>query len=278
VRLLRIRLDQRSFLTASGQPGRKSKQDDEETGESHAEEYSVPVRSAAGRNLTGGVPVEANGTKTGVSMMIQFPKGAAAAVATAACLVSGAALAENPLGFYVGAGVGESTVRSDDLGDGYGYYGGYGDHHFAWKALVGIRPIPIVGAELEYIDFGHPGGDGGYYDSYHYGGPDTHPRAIAAFAVGHLPLPLPLLDVYAKAGAARLHTDVNGYDGPGCPAGQFCPPFVGVAARDAWDTRFAYGVGVQSTLWSVALRAEYERIDSPYGDPDLLTVGATWTF
>jgi hypothetical protein len=118
------------------------------------------------------------------------------------------AFADNPLGVYVGAGVGESTVRSDN---GYGYndsfgYGGYysQDHHFAWKVAAGIRPIPAAGAELEYIDFGHPGSDGDYYSNTYYVGPDSHPRAIAAFGVGHLPLPLPFLDVFGKLGVARL--------------------------------------------------------------------------
>jgi hypothetical protein len=37
-------------------------------------------------------------------------------------------------------------------------------------------------------------------------------------------------------------------------------------------------VGVQSKWWGVALRAEYERISSRFGDPDALTVSATWTF
>ncbi len=129
-------------------------------------------------------------------------------VAAATCLASTVACADNLLGFYAGVGMGESTVRSDDGygygGSGYDYYHYHDDdHHFGWKAIAGIRPLPIVGAEVEYIDFGHPGSDDYYYDRYHYYGPDSHPRAIAAFAVGHIPLPLPFLDVYAKAGAAR---------------------------------------------------------------------------
>ena len=143
-------------------------------------------------------------------------------LAAGACAAAAPARAENLLGFYVGAGVGESTVRSDDnFSGGFGYDGFYNDprHHFGWKALAGIRPISIVGAELEYIDFGHPGGDGGYY-GYNYG-PDSHPRAIAAFGVGHLPLPIPFLDIFGKAGAARLHTNVDGFDGSACGGNQF---------------------------------------------------------
>ena len=129
----------------------------------------------------------------------------------------------NPLGFYLGLDVGESTVRSDNnylygYNDFNGYYGGPYDysHHFAWKAAAGIRPISVVGAELEYLDFGHPGSDTTYYyNNFNYG-PDSHPRAIALFGVGYLPLPVPFLDVYGKAGIARLHTNVNGFDGQIC--------------------------------------------------------------
>ena len=55
-----------------------------------------------------------------------------------------------------------------------------------------------------------------------------------------------------------------------------CPPIL--SRQNQSDNKFAYGVGVQSKAWGVAFRAEYERISSPYGDPDALTVSATWTF
>jgi opacity protein-like surface antigen len=201
-----------------------------------------------------------------------------AIVGAGTCVASNSASADNLLGLYAGVGVGESTVRSDNgYAPGYGYYDD--DHHTAWKAMVGIRPLPIVGAELEYIDFGHPGSDDNYYNNYYYYGPDSHPRAIAAFAVGHIPLPLPFLDVYGKAGAARLHTDVNGFDGGYCPPNphQACVPTT--PSQSVWDTRFAYGAGVQSRFWAgLTVRAEYERISSPYGDPDAFSVGVTWTF
>src|ERR1700679_2672179 len=81
-----------------------------------------------------------------------------------ACAASTTALADddspgNPLGFYVGAGVGESTVRSGKQGDGL--RGERNDSEFAWKLIAGVRPIPFVGAEFEYTDFGHPNHDVG---------------------------------------------------------------------------------------------------------------------
>jgi opacity protein-like surface antigen len=206
-----------------------------------------------------------------------------AAVAMGACGAARPAAADNLLGFYAGLGAGDSTVRSDrNFASDYGYYDYDHDHHTAWKAMVGIRPLAVIGAELEYIDFGHPGGDAGYYNyeyNYYYG-PDSHPRAIAAFGVGHIPLPLPFLDVYAKAGVARLHTNVNGFDGS-CGYDGFnpCAPTAVEPSHSVWDTRFAYGAGVQYRFFfGMSVRAEYERISSPYGDPDLFSVGATYTF
>jgi hypothetical protein len=191
-----------------------------------------------------------------------------------ACGASTAALADNLLGFYVGAGAGYSTIRSDD--SAYGLPGYYNDHQTAWKVIAGIRPLPILGAEYEYIDFGQPGNHNGYYDTNYYG-LDTHPRASALFAVGYLPLPIPLIDVYGKAGVARLQMDVTTFV-PSCSTPPNCSSPPTYFRQSQTDNRFAYGVGVQSKYWGVSFRAEYERISSQYGDPDALTVSATWTF
>jgi Outer membrane protein beta-barrel domain len=195
------------------------------------------------------------------------------AILIAAGSVSTTAMADDLLGFYVGAGAGISTIRSDDAA--YGLPAHYNDHETAWKAIVGVRPISILGAELEYIDFGHPSAA---YDpnNTNSNGFDSHPRAGVLFGVGYLPLPIPLIDIYGKAGVARLETDVTTTQGQMCGANVSCPPVY--SRHNQTDSRFAYGVGVQSKVWGFALRAEYERIDSQYGDPDALTVSATWTF
>jgi opacity protein-like surface antigen len=197
-----------------------------------------------------------------------------AALAVAACGASTAALAEDPLGFYLGAGVGYSTIRSDD--PAFGLPGYFDDHQTAWKVIAGVRPLPIVGAEFEYIDFGQPSVNG-YYNTNYYG-LDSHPRAAALFGVGYLPLPIPFFDVFGKAGAARLQTDVTSSVLQSCTTGGVCTAYPVFSRQDQVDYRFAYGVGVQSRAWGFAFRAEYERISSPYGDPDALTVSATYSF
>jgi Outer membrane protein beta-barrel domain len=195
-----------------------------------------------------------------------------AMLAVGACAASTAALAENPAGFYLGAGVGYSTIRSDDAS--YGLPGYYNDHQTAWKVIAGVRPISVIGAEFEYIDFGQPGNHFGY-NSINYYGLDSHPRAAALFGVGYLPLPIPFFDVFGKAGVARLQTDVTSLT---CPVNSPNCALPILSRQNQTDNRFAYGVGVQSKAWGVSFRAEYERISSQFGDPDALTVSATWTF
>jgi len=198
-----------------------------------------------------------------------------AILSVGACAASTAALADNPVGFYLGAGAGYSTVRSDDAAYGLPSY--FNDHQTAWKVIAGVRPIPFLGAEYEYIDFGHPSHDYGNFNSFANYGLDSHPRASALFGVGYLPLPIPFFDVFGKAGVARLQTDVTTIVNS-CPGPSNCvaPPIY--SRHDETSNRFAYGVGLQSKYWGISFRAEYERISSQFGDPDAVTVSATWTF
>jgi hypothetical protein len=92
------------------------------------------------------------------------------------------------------------------------------------------------------------------------------------------PIPVPFLDVFAKAGAARLQTKVHGEIlGLFCPLTAVAPGCPFFSASES-TTDFAYGVGVQLKFSALAVRAEYERIDSGLGAPDLLSLGVTWTF
>jgi opacity protein-like surface antigen len=202
-----------------------------------------------------------------------------AAILLLALGVTGAStrvLAED-LGFYVGAALGESHVRSEKeiLGDtDYDY--DFDGHHSAWKVDAGMRPIAPLGVEMEYIDFGNPSG-----------GPTNAPlgeltqataKAFTLFGLGYLPLPVPFLDVYGKLGIARLHTTTTEVSpSPVCPVG-FGPCGPSTFNISDWSTDLAYGAGVQGRIGALAIRAEYERIAASGGNPDLISLGVTWTF
>lgn len=183
-------------------------------------------------------------------------------------------MAENLLGLYAGAAVGQSQV---DTGSG-GVVPSPTDHfrknHSAFKIMAGVRPISLLGAELAYIDFGHPSGALG-------GAPaDVGMKAVAAFAV--LYLPVPVVDVYVKAGAARLQSTINGTVYSACVIlpGQLpgnCQPSAPFRV-DRTNTSFAAGAGAQFKVGSLAVRAEYERFTTVGGNPRLVSVGITWTF
>jgi opacity protein-like surface antigen len=199
----------------------------------------------------------------------------AALLALGALGASTAALADDPVGFYVGGGVGESTIRSDD--PGFGLPGYFNDHQTAWQGVLGVRPLNwYVGAEAEYIDFGQPSNRHRHANDPNFFGEDSHPRAPILYGVGYLPIPVPYLDVFGKAGVARLKMDLNQFDRD-CSTS---PCVVTPAGRaTVTQTKFAYGAGVQSRFpFGLTVRAEYERISSPFGDPDAFMVSAFWRF
>src|SRR5437879_8457902 len=106
----------------------------------------------------------------------------------------------------------------------------------------------------------------------------SHPKAPAVFATGYLPIPLPYLDIFAKAGVAELKSSLNASAQATCPINLPCIPIlIPPYSASSSDTRFAYGAGVQVKLASLAVRAEYERIHSSSGDPDLLSLALTST-
>jgi hypothetical protein len=190
-------------------------------------------------------------------------------------VLSRAGLADTPIGLYIGAGGGQADVRMHQTLEYIGY--DLSRHDRGWKVMVGVRPVRIVGAELEYLDFGSP--------SYRFGQLPVagvlHAKAQGLFGLLYAPIPAQFLDVYAKIGLARLQNSTNGtMPGPAaaCVRGVvYCPTTMDVAtSRTNVDP--GYGAGVQFKLQAVAIRAEYERISSNTGDADLASLGLTWTF
>lgn len=148
-------------------------------------------------------------------------------------------------GFYIGAGLGqsESGVRAGSFN--------FKDRDTGYKLIAGFRPLDLFSAELNYLDLGKPAS----------GAQQAKTHGVGAF--GMLFLPLPIVDVYGKAGLVSWKTDATGP----------------TLAFNRSGSDFAWGAGVQFHLGSLAARLEYEALDA--GDlakPTFLTLGATYTF
>jgi opacity protein-like surface antigen len=175
----------------------------------------------------------------------------------------GQSYAADLLGAYVGVGVGQSRVEVTTSS----FYGGYvpsqdfRENHSAFKVMVGIRPISMLGGEIAYVDFGHPSGSLFGYPA------DASIKGAAAFGV--LYLPIPIVDIYVKAGLARLESSVSGGDPYPVTCGIPCGPQLFQLNRT--NTSGAGGVGAQYKFGSWAVRAEYERFNAAGGNPSLLS-------
>lgn len=153
-------------------------------------------------------------------------------------------------GFYLGGSVGQANVDFEDTAFDFD------EDDTGYKLFVGIRPIDLFAAEVSYTDFGKPEASVGAVRT------NADVKAASAFALLYAPLPLPLVDIFAKAGFARIEQDVT--------SSSF--------RLDRTDTDFAWGVGGQLNFGSLAVRAEYERFKTDAGDPDFISIGFAWTF
>jgi opacity protein-like surface antigen len=190
--------------------------------------------------------------------------------------------AADPINFYLGGSVGESEIKLGQTEAGNPV--DFDEHQLGWKVIAGVRPISIVGAEVEYFDVGHPSAA---VNSPNFGPPapqvDIRMHGVAAFAVGYLPLPVPFVDIYGKAGVARLHSSISdSYSGPStliipCAGGNLS---CGGGSYSQSDTDWAWGIGSQIRLSDTGLhvRAEYERFTAVGEHPYLLSLGLTWVF
>lgn len=187
-----------------------------------------------------------------------------ASAAVLGALASLPAAATDLIGLYVGGAVGQSQLKAD-APLGTLDRSSLKENHSAYKVMAGIRPISPFGVEVAYVNLGHPKGNLGGLPA------DVTAKGTAAFAVIYL-LPVPVLDLYAKVGFARLQTTVNGTLFACDPAA--CPPY----RLDNTTTSYAVGAGVQVKLGSWAVRGEYEAFDTKVGRPGLATLGVTFSF
>jgi Outer membrane protein beta-barrel domain len=171
---------------------------------------------------------------------------------TLALVGSVAQAADN--GFYLGAGV--SKAKLDNV---FGA-NALDLNNTGWKAIAGIRPLDFFAVEANYMDLGSETRSAGLASAR------ADAKAFGAYAVGFLPIPVPFLDVYGKAGVARWKVDAS-------------TSGIALVRFDDKGTEFAWGAGTQLRFGSLAARLEYDNFNVRNTDGvDLYTLGLTWTF
>ncbi|HWX69024.1 MAG TPA: outer membrane beta-barrel protein [Steroidobacteraceae bacterium] len=138
--------------------------------------------------------------------------------------------------FYLGAGVVRNSLSDITA------LGGLPDiKNTSWKAYLGVRPLDWLAAEGDYIDLGSGSSASGHADG----------NAAAVYAVGFLPIPLPIVDVFGKVGLAhwKLNGNVNSLVSPG--------------SLSTNGSEFAWGIGAQAHISIVGARLEYENFNVP---------------
>jgi hypothetical protein len=195
----------------------------------------------------------------------------------------------DPFGLYGGLGIGRSTLGNSFTVINTGDTTPFAQSELGFKGLIGIRPIPWVGAELEYIDFGtsRAGTEAaaivdGFNNGQFLGGSAAE-RAGALFAVGYLPLPPGWPQFFGKVGWARLWGRYS-YTGDYNIATPSGTTYSTVYTAQTADSRgLAFGAGVQVPLGALSLRGEYERVDGsqnsgPHEKPTLISASVIWSF
>ena len=152
-------------------------------------------------------------------------------------LAAGAAQADNEL-FYLGAGISSNKVTdiasiNSDLS------------RTSWKAFAGVRPLSGFAVEADYLDLGTRTINVDSFSNTHVGY-----KAYAGYAVGFVPLPLPVVDVFAKLGFARWSESGGSTLGSG-----FGSSFTSLSAN---GTELAWGIGAQAHYGMFGGRLEYE--------------------
>jgi len=173
----------------------------------------------------------------------------AVAAIAAATLSLPARAADN--GIYLGASVGQSGVHFDEQGLKYDA------DATAFKVIGGWRILNWLAVEGNYVDLG-TGNDKIEGAKFETNVDGLSLSALGLWAIGPV-------DLYARVGAINWNADVKS-------------SALDIKASDD-GTDLTYGVGVQFRVWSLSLRAEYERFDiSDIDTVDLASLGVTWTF
>ena len=162
-------------------------------------------------------------------------------------LTLGATVAQAENGsFYLGAGV-TSNKLNDIVVEGTAFPD---LDKTSWKVFAGFRPISAFAVEADYLDLGSNTVEGACTTpccmAACVGITQSDAQVFAAYALGFLPMPVPFLDIYGKAGLAHSKLDTK----------------LGVATSNT-GTEIAWGVGVQAHVSIIGARLEYEQFNIP---------------
>ena len=155
-----------------------------------------------------------------------------------------AAIAGADSGFYIGAGVGNASIKETDFDESdsaYKVFGGYN---------IGFIPLVDLAVEASYVDFGNPSTS------------VANVEVTGVNAFGLAGLSFGPFGVFAKAGAVSWNADIR---------------FNNESDSDS-GTDPAYGVGARFSLGSFAVRAEYEVYDIDNADVEMVSVSGVFTF
>jgi len=170
-------------------------------------------------------------------------------------------------GFYVGAGIGDSTIKSDRISfDDISFR--FNDGDTAFKILGGWRFNPYIGVELDYVDLGTASDKFRFTDGIEEISirSDISVTAWVPYVVGTLPIGI--FELSAKVGYAFWDADFKA-SAPNVPT-----------ERDSEsDEDFAYGFGAGVTLFDrLNAKLEYEVVDVSDADLAVWWITGAWRF
>ena len=160
-------------------------------------------------------------------------------------LGAGAAYADNGM-LYLGAGITNDNLRDIEATNS-------NLDSTNWKVWAGVRPVSVFAVEADYIDLGSQ--DVSFVNFAESNSTHLSYKAFAGYAVGYLPIPVPWVDVFAKAGLARWTSSGSSSIGSDV-AGQS-----GLFSLSDNGTQFAWGAGGQVHMGNFGARLEYENFN-----------------
>ena len=177
-----------------------------------------------------------------------------------ALAVAGPVSAKN--GFYLGASLGQASLKIDDLELELEAFD-YKDDTTSYKIIAGYRFMGFLAVEGSFVDFGNfKDGTQGEGEPVSL---ETKLKGFDAFAMGMLPLGI--ADLFVQVGVVSWDADITRAIGE----------ITSVGSDSGTD--MVFGLGAQVRFKGLAVRGEVEYFDIAEADSVyLISLGATFTF